>query len=143
MLRKGLVAGLVAGLIVCVLASVCFALVETDNPLLGVLRQEEFTVVQDLSFVHAQKSGLPTLEIRDGADNSAYEVSSRLNTMLFSGTHARQLERFVRERRGAWDGLALEADSEARFLMVRWKMPTSRDAEVYRRQFAEWRSKIA
>ncbi|NCC53219.1 MAG: hypothetical protein EOM20_18685, partial [Spartobacteria bacterium] len=135
--------GLVAGLIVCMLASVCFALVETDNPLLGVLKQEGFTVVQDLSFVHAQKSGLPTLEIRDGADNSAYEMSSRLNTMLFSGTHARQLARFVRDRGGVWDGLALEADPEARFLMVRWKMPTSRDAEVYRRQFAEWRSKIA
>ncbi|NCC53560.1 MAG: hypothetical protein EOM20_20445, partial [Spartobacteria bacterium] len=121
------------------LASVCFALVETDNPLLGVLRQEKFNVVQDLGIIHVQKLGLPTMEIRDGADNSAYEVSSRLNTMLFSGTHARQLERFVRDRGGVWDGLTLEA----RFLMVRWKMPTSRDAEVYRRQFAEWRSKIA
>ncbi|NCC50379.1 MAG: hypothetical protein EOM20_04100 [Spartobacteria bacterium] len=139
MLRKGLVASLV----VCMLASVCFALVETDNPLLGVLKQEKFNVVQDLGIIHVQKLGLPTLEIRDGADNSAYEVSSRLNTMLFSGTHARQLERFVRERGGVWDGLTLEADPEARFLIVRWQMPTSRDAEVYRQQLNDWRSKIA
>ncbi len=131
------------GLMGVLFVSVCYGLVETDNPLLGVLREKDFTVIQDLGVVYAKQPGLPNLIIRDGADSSAYIVTCKLNTMLYSGTYKKGLARFVREHGGDWKGLDLEADPEARFVTIRWSLKTGRNPVAYRQQLDAWKKNVA
>lgn len=122
-------------------ASNATALVETDNHLLGALKDQGFTVIQDLSYVHAKKMGLPALEIRDYTD-ARYAVSSRLNTMFYSGTHVQGLRNIAAVQSGR-NGFKLSADGEGRWMLVSWIMPTGCDMDHYLNQLYHWRVKIA
>jgi hypothetical protein len=117
-----------------------WGLVDSDNHLLGVLHEKEFTVIPALSSVHARKTGIPPLQIRD-LDRTHYAVSSSLNTMLYSGTHVRGLEAFVRANQGK-HGFQMEVELNGRWITCRWNMPIGRDMQHYRRQLDDWQERI-
>lgn len=134
---------------VCSAASIIFGfiglnsangLVDTDNHLLGALHERGFTVIPDIGSVLARKPGLPSLEFRD-LDRSYYAASSKLNTILYSGTHIMGLRAFASASTGK-HGLDLEADVQGKWILVSWKMPIGEGMEHYLAQLDSWQTLI-
>ncbi|NCD35168.1 MAG: hypothetical protein EOL87_17360 [Spartobacteria bacterium] len=140
MRRKIHYVGLLLVLMMVGWSRMSWALVETDNYLLEALRDQGFNVVQDLGEINAKKQGLPAMEITDKS-SAAYAVRSKLNTMMFSGTHARGLQDYARTHSGE-KGFSMEADGEGRWLQLAWTMPTGRTTEHYRTLLINWKANV-
>lgn len=117
-----------------------FALVDTDNYLLGALQEQGFSVIPDLNCVNAHKQGLPPLEILD-LDRQFYAASSKLATLPYSKSHILGLREYAAANTGK-NGHTLQIEENGRWMLVQWKLSIGSSREHYLAQLEKWKRHI-
>lgn len=121
----------------CLVALLCvpyaYALVETDNPLLGVLKREGYTVIQEIGYVHIQQPGKPSIQIRDSESNTHFNAISNITTLPLR-EHKGVLNQFSRNFSRNNPDYSCTVSDNGTYVTLRWQIQTTRNEAIYQGQ---------
>ncbi len=132
-----------AMMVCCVVYCSCaYAVVENDNVLKGVLREDGYAVIQDIGEMTARQPDKTSL-ILSVASDGYYRISSKLDTMSYADTRRAALTRFTAEQNKKYPSMQIKLSPNRNYIEVTRTFKRSVLTDAARNLLDTWQQQLA